>query len=80
MAWATAVSSTPPPSKPAATLPLRITVMRSAISMTSRSLWEMKITDVPSAFSSRRMPKSSVVSWGVSTAVGSSRMSTLAPR
>ena len=56
------------------TFPRRMTVMRSAISRTSYSLWLMKMTDVPSSFVSwRRTAKISRVSCGVSTAVGSSR-------
>ncbi len=56
------------------TLPRRMTVMRSAISRTSYSLWLMKMIDVPSSFVSwRRTAKISRVSCGVRTAVGSSR-------
>ena len=61
-------------------LPRRSTVTRSAISSTSRSLWEMKMTETPSAVSERRTLSSSAVSWAVSTAVGSSRIRTSAPR
>ena len=74
-----------PPSRPRSStvptfLPRRSTVTRSAISSTSRSLWEMKMTDTPSAVSARRTLNSSAVSCAVSTAVGSSRISTSAPR
>ena len=61
-------------------LPRRSTVTRSAISSTSRSLCEMKITDTPSRVSVRRILNSSAVSWAVRTAVGSSRMRMSAPR
>ena len=62
------------------TLPRRMTVIRSAISCTSFSLWLMKMIDFPDAFSSRMMRNSSLVSPGVRTAVGSSRMTMLASR
>ena len=62
------------------TLPRRMTVMRSAISWTSLSLCEMKTMDRPSARRSRMIRNRSSVSPGVSTAVGSSRISTLASR
>ena len=55
-------------------LPRRRTVTRSAISSTSFSLCEMKMTDMPSATRLLRISKSSIASCGVSTAVGSSRM------
>ena len=60
--------------------PRRRTVTRSAISSTSLSLCEMKTTDVPAAVSVRSTPNRSCASWAVSTAVGSSSTSTLAPR
>jgi hypothetical protein len=60
--------------------PCRSTVTRSAMSSTSLSLWVMKMTDVPSAVRLRRMAASSAVSWGVRTAVGSSRIRMSAPR
>src|SRR5256886_12451018 len=44
------------------TLPRRITVMRSEISRTSFSLWEMKIIVLPVLTRSRRTPKSSMAS------------------
>ena len=61
-------------------LPRRSTLTRSAMSSTSPSLWEMKTIDLPSAVSVRRIRNSSCVSCAVSTAVGSSRISTSAPR
>lgn len=61
-------------------VPRRITVMLSATLSTSSSLCEMNRTVRPSFFSSRRLSKSSSTSCGTSTAVGSSRMSVLAPR
>ena len=54
--------------------PLRRTVTRSLMSMTSWSLWVMMITAQPLARISRRISKSRPVSWAVSTAVGSSRI------
>ena len=62
------------------TAPRRSTVIVSAIAWTSLSLCEMKMTDVPPSRSWRTMRNSSSVSAGVSTAVGSSRISTLAWR
>ncbi len=62
------------------TLPSRMTVMRSATSRTSRSLWVMNTIDAPDALSWRMISISSSVSCGVSTAVGSSNTSTLASR
>ena len=61
-------------------LPRRSTVTRSAMSSTSLSLWVMKMTDVPCAVRLRRMAASSIASWGVRTAVGSSRIRMSAPR
>ena len=40
----------------------------------------MKMIDVPCSVSDRTTPKSSLVSWGVSTAVGSSSTSSRALR
>ena len=60
------------------TLPRRITVMTSPTALTSRSLWVMKMIEVPCSLSARMMSISSSISCGVSTAVGSSRISTLA--
>ena len=54
-------------------LPRRSTVMRSAISSTSFSLWLMKMIDLPCAVRPRTISNSSRASCGVSTAVGSSR-------
>ncbi len=54
--------------------------MSSAIACTSLSLWEMKTMDRPPERRSRMIRNRSSVSPGVSTAVGSSRMSTLAWR
>ncbi len=60
--------------------PRRSTVMRSATSIASRSLWEMNTIDAPCSRSARTMSKSSRVSCGVSTAVGSSSTRISAPR
>ena len=62
------------------TRPRRITVMRSATARTSRSLWVMNTMEVPCSRSARITVISSSVSCGVSTAVGSSRMSMRASR
>ena len=56
-------------------LPLRSTVQRSATAMISLSLWEMNRMDLPSAARLRMITMSSSISWGVSTAVGSSKIS-----
>src|SRR5690606_34275433 len=61
-------------------LPSRSTVIRSATARTSRCLCVMNTIDVPLALSCRMISISSSVSWGVSTAVGSSRMRTRASR
>ena len=61
-------------------LPRRSTVTRSATASTSSSLCVMTMMAVPPAFSSRSTLNSSCASCGVSTAVGSSRISTLASR
>ncbi|CAB4556961.1 unannotated protein [freshwater metagenome] len=60
------------------TLPCRITVIRSATALTSRNLWVINTIDVPDFARPRIMVINSSVSWGVKTAVGSSRTSTLA--
>ena len=60
--------------------PLRSTATRSDTSSTSWSLWVMMIRDLPSFFMLRMTANSLSVSWGVSTAVGSSRIRMLAPR
>src|SRR6266545_1129478 len=62
------------------TLPLRSTVMRSAIGRTSFSLWVMNSTEWPDFWSDRMIENRSSVSCGVSTAVGSSRISSRASR
>ena len=64
----------------ATALPPRSTVTRSATAFTSCSLCEMKITVLPSAAIVRSVPKSASDSWGVSTAVGSSRIRIFASR
>ena len=57
------------------------TVIRSAIAITSGSLWEMKTTDRLRRLSVRASDRTKrLVSPGVSTAVGSSRIRTRAPR
>ncbi len=63
---------------PATTRPPLRTTTRSAISITSFSLWDIKTTDRPSFTIDFNVLKSSTVSAGASTAVGSSiiRMST----
>lgn len=55
-------------------LPLRRTLHRSQTSMISLSLWVMKRMDLPSAARLFMICISSWISWGVSTAVGSSKM------
>ena len=55
-------------------------VTRSLMAITSFSLWVMMITAQPRARIWFRMLNSLLVSWGVSTAVGSSRMRMRAPR
>ena len=54
--------------------------MRSAISITSSSLWLMNTIVRPASRSFWRLPNRSLVSLGVSTAVGSSRMRISTPR
>ena len=61
-------------------LPRRSTVIREAISVTSFSLWLMKMIDLPCSIRLPTIPNSSCASWGVSTAVGSSRTRMSAPR
>ena len=56
------------------------TVILSLMRFTSFSLWDMKIMVIPRSLSSISRSNSSSVSWGVSTAVGSSRMISLALR
>ena len=55
-------------------LPLRSTVHRSATAMISESLWEMKRMLLPSAARFFITAMSSSISWGVKTAVGSSKI------
>ena len=64
----------------ATVVPPRSTVTVSATLSTSSSLWLMNTTETPSPVSSRREANNSSTSCGTSTAVGSSRMSTRAPR
>ncbi len=64
----------------AVTLPPRSTITRSAKAITSSSLWVIKMTDLPSSTIWRRVVAISSASWGVSTAVGSSRIRISAPR
>ena len=61
-------------------LPFRSTATWSEMSITSWSLWVMIMMALPSSFMFRSTAKSLSVSWGVSTAVGSSRMRVSAPR
>ena len=56
------------------TRPSRRTVIRSAMASTSLSLWVIKMMDLPCATSPRMILNSSSTSWGVSTAVGSSKI------
>ena len=62
----------------ASAFPARSTVTRSETAFTSLSLCEMKMTVRPSAAISRSVTNSASASCGVSTAVGSSRISTRA--
>ena len=55
-------------------LPFRRTEHRSATAMISLSLWEMNRMLLPSAARFRMICMSSSISWGVSTAVGSSKI------
>ena len=59
--------------------PLRRMATRSLTSSTSLSLWVMMMMEWPSSFIRFSTPKSFSISWTVSTAVGSSKMMTLAP-
>ena len=61
-------------------LPFRRTATRSLISITSFSLWVMMMIDLPADFMFLRTSKRRSVSWGVKTAVGSSRIRMSAPR
>ena len=60
--------------------PLRNTLMRSEISMTSLSLWVMMTIALPSSLILRKIANRRRISCGVSTAVGSSSMRMEAPR
>ena len=59
--------------------PFRRISTRSLIASTSFSLWVMMTMAQPCSFILRRIANSFSVSWGVSTAVGSSRIRMLAP-
>ena len=60
--------------------PFFMMVILSHICLTSRILWEMNMTVCPCSFNRISCRNSSSVSCGVSTAVGSSSISILAPR
>ena len=60
--------------------PRRRMATRSLTSSTSFSLWVMMMMLFPSSFIRRSTSNSRVISWGVSTAVGSSRIRMSAPR
>ncbi len=60
--------------------PCRNTVTRSATASTSFNLWVMRTTAQPAEAIARKFLNSSPASWGVSTAVGSSRIKTWEPR
>ena len=60
--------------------PSRITDTRSVTSMTSRSLWVMRMIVFPCSFRRRRMRNRWSASCGVSAPVGSSRIRISAPR
>ena len=62
------------------TLPSRITVTSSEMASTSESLWVTMTTVLPCSRICRRMANSSPTACGLSTAVGSSRMSSFASR
>ena len=62
-----------------ATSPRRSTTTRSQMERISSSLWLMKITECPSPVMRRSTANSSSASLGVSTEVGSSRISRSAP-
>ena len=63
-----------------ASRPSRRTITSSQISNTSPSLWEMKIVPFPSAFRRRMTVSRPSISGGLRFEVGSSRMSSSAPR
>ena len=56
-----------------------ITVILSLIFITSFNLWDMKIIDFPDFFRLSKISNSFSVSWGVRTAVGSSKIRISAP-
>ncbi len=60
--------------------PFRITLTRSATFITSTNLWVMKMIEYPNPDSSRTTVINSLTSWGVSTAVGSSKTRIFASR
>ena len=60
-------------------LPERRTVTSSTMEMISSNLWVMRMMDFPSSRMPRSVLKNAAVSWGVSTAVGSSRIKISAP-
>ena len=64
----------------ATTWPRRMTVIRSDTTITSPSLWVMKMTAEPAFVRPSTTSKSLSASGGVSTDVGSSRISRRAPR
>ena len=64
----------------ATTRPRRMTVIRSEASITSPSLWVMKITALPAWQRLRMTSNSRSASCGVRTEVGSSRIRSRAPR
>ena len=61
-------------------LPARMTVTRSALSLISFSLWVIKMMDLPSLARFFMILMNSVISCGVKTAVGSSKIKMSAPR
>ncbi len=67
-------------SRSATSLPCRSTATRRDTAITSSSLCEMKMTASPSSTKPRNVANRSCTSCGVRTAVGSSRISTRAPR
>ncbi len=80
MAWARLCLLASAIGSSATSLPWRSTATRSATAMTSFSLWEMKMIESPSATMAFKVLKRVSTSLGASTAVGSSRMRTRAPR
>ena len=80
MASASSGLSAPAAGSTATSWPARSTAMRCDTRSTSSSLWLMKMTARPGATIWRSVSNSASLSCGVSTAVGSSRISTRAPR